>query len=307
MFATEEEVMSQKVTVLFNLSFIGRKDAMIKGRSGDAIQGYELRVENEFYPAAVGLATQDKGGWFVSPTDKFWDHLPEVGEAISEAVRYEQQQEVLRQKQEEETRRLQEEKQKLHDQEVERTLTCPIEDCAEVRWGEYSRKSGPWNDPRLADRAAQVDSWCKQKNDEISAKMLEEKESERREQAARKEKYKADMEAWIAQHGSERLKRCIQEGISCQGIYRDERIAKEYPGWVKYSDLEEVVRDPVNPPAEAFVILDLARKTVPSAKLQFYKDKSIGVYCAHAEWPVAPDELDIVFFGDQEYIPVSEY
>jgi hypothetical protein len=54
----------------------------------------------------------------------------------------------------------------------------------------------------------------------------------------------ADCLAWIDQHGSNRLKALVHEGISYDRDYRDERLALERPGWVWMSrvcgDLEEI-------------------------------------------------------------------
>lgn len=75
------------------------------------------------------------------------------------------------------------------------------------------------------------------------------------------------MREWIAAHGSERLKRCLAEGIECRAAYRDERLAAERPGWVWADGSGGEVDAPRNPPAESFTVLDEARKTDPSAKL----------------------------------------
>lgn len=76
---------------------------------------------------------------------------------------------------------------------------------------------------------------------------------------------KAEREAWIRAHGSPRLRRCLEEGIAHAGIYRDERLAAERPGW--NWDTEGTNEDPINPPEAAFAMLDEARKTAPAAKL----------------------------------------
>jgi hypothetical protein len=76
---------------------------------------------------------------------------------------------------------------------------------------------------------------------------------------------RAEMESWIGAHGSERLRRCLKEGIACAGIYRDERLAADRPGWEWDTEGKNV--NPINPPVEAFAMLDEARKTAPDAKL----------------------------------------
>lgn len=81
----------------------------------------------------------------------------------------------------------------------------------------------------------------------------------------------ADRLEWIAAHGSDRLKRCLAEGIKCNGIYRTERIAADAPGWEYHSRLDGDDYDPVNPPAYAFELLDKAREQYAEAVLRFWK------------------------------------
>ncbi len=85
------------------------------------------------------------------------------------------------------------------------------------------------------------------------------------EKAAKAALARADMEAWIAAHGSERLRRCVAEGIECAAAYRDERLALERPGWEWDTDGEDL--EPRNPPEAAFAVLDEARETAPEARL----------------------------------------
>lgn len=73
--------------------------------------------------------------------------------------------------------------------------------------------------------------------------------------------------AWVEANGSARLRRCAAEGVECQGVFCDEWIAKERPGWAYPSDLPGKYRDPVNPPMEAFDLLDKAREVEPRATL----------------------------------------
>ena len=94
-------------------------------------------------------------------------------------------------------------------------------------------------------------------------------EAEAEAEAAAKAAAKAEREAWIRAHGSARLRRCLEEGIAHMGIYRDERLAAERPGWAW--DTEGSNEDPINPPEEAFAMLDEARKTAPDAKLTLLK------------------------------------
>lgn len=81
----------------------------------------------------------------------------------------------------------------------------------------------------------------------------------------------ADRAAWIEQHGSDRLKRCVAEGFEHSAIYFDERLAAERPGWQWYSELPGVTKDIRNPREEALTLLDRARLTEPSAILRWYE------------------------------------
>lgn len=74
-------------------------------------------------------------------------------------------------------------------------------------------------------------------------------------------------EEWLDAHGSERLRRCVAEGIECEAIYRDERLALERPGW-RYVDPNsiQVAR---NPPLAAFALLDAARAVESTAVLRY--------------------------------------
>ena len=76
-------------------------------------------------------------------------------------------------------------------------------------------------------------------------------------------------EEWIAAHGSERLRRCIAEGLECEAVYRDERLAAERPGW-RFLDGTKL-EDARNPPMAAFAMLDEAREIEPTASLRFIR------------------------------------
>lgn len=75
---------------------------------------------------------------------------------------------------------------------------------------------------------------------------------------------------WIEKHGSNRLRRAIAEGIDCNAVYRDERLALERPGWVWVGDTPGDYGTPRNSTDEDFALLDEARKTDRSAKLVYW-------------------------------------
>lgn len=70
-----------------------------------------------------------------------------------------------------------------------------------------------------------------------TAKRLQEEQAEwkRRDEAAReaeKTRRVAERTAWILQHGSSRLKKCVEQDYNCQRLYVVERAAVEFPGYV---------------------------------------------------------------------------
>jgi len=83
-------------------------------------------------------------------------------------------------------------------------------------------------------------------------------------EAAKQEALQAQAK-WIKARGSERLRRCLQEGIECSAAYRDERLDAERPGWAW--DTIGADGEARNPPEAAFGLLDSARQSAPDAKL----------------------------------------
>lgn len=75
-------------------------------------------------------------------------------------------------------------------------------------------------------------------------------------------------QAWAALYGSERLRRCVEEGIPAAALYREERLAREEPAW-RYVREGETILNPMNPPLEAFDLLDDCRRLWPESKLMY--------------------------------------
>ena len=92
--------------------------------------------------------------------------------------------------------------------------------------------------------------------------------------------------AWAQQHGSTRLQRALAEGIACEAVYRDERLAAERPGWVWESEVAGESSEPRNPSAEAFALLDVARSVDAEATLVWWQaEHSCGDECYGHECP----------------------
>lgn len=129
-------------------------------------------------------------------------------------------------------------------------------------------KNAAMKDPRLKDRIEQRDARNR-------AARRAQREQEMREEAAAKalKEITADKRAaWIAQHGSHRLKRLVVEGIEHEAVYRDERLAIDRPGWAWYETLYPCTSvEPRNPPEAALDLLDGARIIEPAAKLIYVR------------------------------------
>lgn len=119
----------------------------------------------------------------------------------------------------------------------------------------------------------------------------------------------ADRDAWIGQHGTPRLRRLIAEGIECESLYLEERLALERPGWQWAEDVDGEAREVRNARQEGLDLLDEARRTDPAAKLVWWVvehecDEDCEPDCARAEtdrkdYACTADFLarDIVFGG----------
>lgn len=79
----------------------------------------------------------------------------------------------------------------------------------------------------------------------------------------------ADRDTWIRAHGSDRLKKCLDLGLidKCAGVYRDERLAHDFPGWIVDCDETAEESEIRNPSIEALAVLEEARKISADAML----------------------------------------
>lgn len=117
--------------------------------------------------------------------------------------------------------------------------------------------------------------------------------------------------AWSAENGSQRLRRNVAEGIKCLGLFMDEYVPSEFPGWntshrfgdflaqeygwCDWQHMEESehggisgYREPKNAPAWAFEDLDKAREAFPDAKLTHWVvDPNPGGSPENHSYPVA--------------------
>jgi len=78
--------------------------------------------------------------------------------------------------------------------------------------------------------------------------------------------------AWIAEHGSDRLRKALALGLADQvnRTYKDERLALERPGWRREEDSEDRA-GAIEPTEEALAALEEARKQWPDCVLVWLK------------------------------------
>lgn len=80
----------------------------------------------------------------------------------------------------------------------------------------------------LALQRKRVDAWDKKHEEERKAEEKRKAEEEARRQAEIEKELK-ERETWIAEHGSDHLKRACAAGHDCSRLYLTERAANEYP------------------------------------------------------------------------------
>lgn len=92
-----------------------------------------------------------------------------------------------------------------------------------------------------------------------------------------RERARVERDAWIAQHGSERLRRALQLGLvdKVQGSYLEERLALDRPGW-RYELSDETRRDSLEPSNAALMALEAAQALYPNCELVWLRYGSDG-------------------------------
>ena len=110
-----------------------------------------------------------------------------------------------------------------------------------------------------AGRLEEVQAECDRRNAEAAQR----REAAKQEELARMEREAAERKEWIFAHGSDRLKRLVEENIEHTAVYLDERLAVERPGWRWTKDVRGDEDEPRNVPESALDLLDKARASVP--------------------------------------------
>lgn len=84
---------------------------------------------------------------------------------------------------------------------------------------------------------------------------------------AERSAYAEERQAWIAEHGSRRLRLLQAEGLGLDETYRLERFAYEYPGWEWADDPHLYLLQVSNATEEALDELTAVRLSVPGTRL----------------------------------------
>jgi hypothetical protein len=108
------------------------------------------------------------------------------------------------------------------------------------------------------------------------------------QQQARLKKYELDRAAWINVSGSQQLRRAAVREYRHDGIYRDERLAAELPGFVANVGRKPNIRDLINPSADA---LELEDQVLAQARLL----------------SIADDQVRLVWLDPDNDMPAGEY
>jgi len=113
------------------------------------------------------------------------------------------------------------------------------------------------------------------RNDEIYTKGHAQASALAAQAAEGDAKAEADAEAerrqWIEVHGSDRLKRLVEEEIEHEAVYLDERLALDRPGWRWERKTPGVEVEARNARQDGLDLLDEARKTDEDAKLVWWR------------------------------------
>jgi hypothetical protein len=129
-----------------------------------------------------------------------------------------------------------------------------------------------------------------------AARQLVERVREDEEREAADAAYVAERERWIAACGSERLKLAAARGYKHDAIYRDERLARELPGFVGTLPRNSQVREAINPSAEALEAESEVLAGIDSGNLN---DADVRIVWVHSEAYEPP--------GSGEYVQLKGY
>lgn len=123
-------------------------------------------------------------------------------------------------------------------------------------------------------------------------------EAEQKAEREIAEKARAETGAWIQQHGSPRLRRLFADALGHEGVYKEERLALERPGWAFAASRAipgMTQRAPYQPSDAEISLLDEARLTAPDAQL-----RRVIVYRKATSAELTDSDVEIDGDGDVE-------
>lgn len=259
------------VKIVYRLSANGRKASLLAGGDGKQVQTLSVAHGDPLYPQAVALSKVEVDGMAVVnlntsmtlPPDGVWG-FPEYDtpQTVDSLIRDEQARQSWL-----EDRKAKDEVEKVAERKsrVAELLAAGVDSLlywTGMRW-QTTREADDLQ-KHLGDLYQQAVVTAKAKTEAADADKEAKAAAEKQAKAERIAREKAEIAAWAEQHGSDRLKKCVANNIECGAIYRDERLALEYPGWeVDGNDLP-TWDEPRNPPAEALELLDKARASLPA-------------------------------------------
>lgn len=105
---------------------------------------------------------------------------------------------------------------------------------------------------------------------------------------AKRKKAVEERTYWAQRHGSAHLRACLAEGFDCQDTYVAERLALEFPGWVREQATDWTFEKPTDPPPAALEWLANVRRSVDDQTnagghppgLLCWKNETGSGYCA---------------------------
>lgn len=135
-------------------------------------------------------------------------------------------------------------------------------------------------DPRIAEQVALARAEEQRSKEAAEAERVNAqaaREQRRAAEQAAKAVQLAERDRWIAERGSERLRRAVSLGLgdTIWSSYREERLAADMPGW-RHETRDEDRDAPREPTVEALAALEEARKKWPSVELIWLKSYSGG-------------------------------
>lgn len=259
------------VTIKYLLSQTGRKASLLAGGNGERHQVATVERTHPAYPEAVALADVQPNGK-AEITLATYLHYPPDGAYTAREYDAPQTAESLIQVEKERQawladREAKAEAKKVAEREarVAELLAAGPESLVYwtgVKW--VTSREADDLQKHLGDLYQKAVSLAQSKTEAADAEKEAKAAAEKRAQAEQAARERAEIAAWAEQHGSPRLRRCVKESIPCRAIYRDERLALEYPGWEVDGKHLPTWDDARNPPEDALDLLDKARASLPA-------------------------------------------